>query len=282
MQRNWRDKVEKEFELFTHIVINHRLKALFLTLLVVVALASNLPKITFDTSTEGFLYKDDPQILMYNDFRNQFGRDEKIIVAIKTDNVFDKEFLEKLFALHVEIENTVPHIKEVDSLKNARKTIGNKSELIVEDLFVDGIPEDVSKLKAIAEFAQNNSIYENLYLNKDSTFTTIMITTNTYTSVGDEEFDALADGFDEVDEEEVSEELAFITAPETNELIMKLEEILTRYKAEDFKIYDAGSPIVTKNLQTTLMADMSKFILLVVITIAILLFAMFRVVKDEK
>ncbi len=274
MASDWRLKVEKKFEEFTYLLINHRFLALLLTLTLVIGLASNLPKITFDTSTEGFLYKDDPQILMYNDFRNQFGRDEKIIVAIKTKDIFNKAFLEKLFALHEEIEENVPNIKEINSLKNARKTIGNKSELIVEDLFLDGIPNDIKKLNAIAEFAKSNSIYKDLYLNADSTFTTIMITTNTYTSIGVDDFDPLTEGFE--DDESSSEELAFISVPETNELITTLEAILKKYKAEDFKIYDAGSPIVTKNLQTTLMADMSKFILYVVLTISILLFLTFK------
>lgn len=279
MVSNWRMKVEKRFEDFTHLIIKHRLKTLFLTMLMIIGLASNLPKITFDTSTEGFLYKDDPQIIMYNDFRNQFGRDEKIIVAIKTKDIFEKSFLDKLFRLHDEIEENVPYIKEVNSLKNARKTTGDSDGLIVEDLFLDGIPDEEEKLEAIKEFAKNNSIYENLYLNADSTFTTIMITTETYTSLGTGEFDALADGFEEEDgfgDDSSDEKLEFITAPETNELISNLEEILQRYRAEDFKIYDAGSPIVAKNLQATLMADMSKFILYVVLTIAILLFMMFR------
>ena len=275
MVSDWRLHVEKRFELLTYLVIKYRFIALFLTLALVIGLASNLPRITFDTSTEGFLYKDDPQILMYNDFRNQFGRDEKIIVAIKTQDIFDKDFLEKLFRLHSEIEENVPYIKEVDSLQNARKTIGNSSELIVEDLFLDGIPDDAKKLEAIAEFAKSNTIYKDLYLNADSTFTTIMITTNTYTSVGVDEFDALADGFDDEPIEQ-SDDLEFITAPETNELISKLEVILNKYRDDNFKIYDAGSPIVTKNLQTTLMADMSTFILYVVLTIAILLFLTFR------
>ena len=275
MKSDWRLRVEKKFEKFAYFIINYRFIALLLTLILVFGLASNLPKITFDTSTEGFLYKDDPQILMYNDFRNQFGRDEKIIVAIKTKDIFDKGFLEKLFRLHSDIQENVPHIKAVDSLKNARKTIGNKSELIVEDLFLDGIPDDAKKLNAIAEFAKTNSIYKDLYLNADSTFTTIMITTNTYTSVGVDDFDALADGFED-DSSSNDEQLEFITAPETNELISTLEGILKNYKAENFKIYDAGSPIVTKNLQTTLMADMSKFILYVVLTISVLLFLTFK------
>ena len=272
MTSNWSQKVEKKFENFSYFIINNRLKALFLTLLLIFSLASNLPKIVFDVSTEGFLYKDDPQILMYNNFRNQFGRDEKIIVAIKTKDIFDKSFLEKLFKLHEDIEENVPYIKEVNSLKNARKTIGNKSELIVEDLFVNGIPNDAKELQTIKEFTRSNSIYKDLYLNADATFTTIMITTNTYTSVGVDEFNALADGF----EENNDEKLEFISVDETNNLILKLEDILKKYESDNFKIYDAGSPIVTKNLQYTLMSDMSKFILLVVLTIATLLFLTFK------
>lgn len=271
---NWRLHVEKKFEEFSYFIIRHRFLTLLLVFSLIFGLASNLPKITFDTSTEGFLYKNNPQILMYNDFRNQFGRDEKIIVAIKTKDVFDKGFLEKLFRLHEEIERSVPYIKEVDSLQNARKTIGNRSELIVEDLFLDGIPTDEKKLNAIKSFAKSNTIYRDLYLNADATFTTIMITTNTYTSLGIDEFDDLSDGFEEDDSSD--EVLEFISAPETNELITTLEEILSRYAADDFIIYDAGSPIVTKNLQTSLMADMSKFILYVVLTISLLLFLTFR------
>jgi len=108
-------------------------------LLFIASLGMNLPKITFDTSTEGFLYKDDPQIIAYNNFRNQFGRDEKIIIAIKTKDVFDSKFLHKLFKLHNELKKNIPYIKDINSLKNARKTTGSDSELIVEDLFKNGV-----------------------------------------------------------------------------------------------------------------------------------------------
>jgi len=274
MIQNWRLTVEKKFEHFTYFIIRHRFKALFLTLLMVFGLASNLPKITFDTSTEGFLYEDDPQIVNYNAFRDQFGRDEKIIVAVKTKDIFDRVFLEKLFKLHAEIEENVPHLKAVDSLQNARKTLGEESALIVEDLFIDGIPNETKKLQAIKDFAQSNTIYKDLYLNADATFTTIMLTSNTYSSLNLEEFNDFDDGFDE--EEKGTKHLEFITPQESNELIHKLEQILETYKSDNFKIYTAGSPIITKNLQSTLMSDMSTFILYVILTISFLLFLTFR------
>ncbi len=292
-KKDWRIRSEEKFQHFSDIIYDNKFKTLFAVLAVVIGLASNLPNITFDTSTEGFLYKDDPQILAYNDFRNQFGRDEKIIIALKTKDVFKPEFLKTLFTLHDDIAQNAPYIKEVNSLKNARKTTGNEDELIVEDLFEDGIPADAGQLEEIKKFALSNPVYENLYLSEDASFTTIMITTQTYTSIGvvaETESEMLESGFDDAGFDEPShavvdqsasnsvaaEEREFINVLETNELIASIEKILKKYQNDDIKIYIAGSPIVTKNLQSSLISDMSTFILYVIITIAILLLVMFK------
>jgi predicted RND superfamily exporter protein len=292
--KDWRIRIEEKFHHFSDVIYDNKYKVLFAILAMLIALASNLPKITIDTSTEGFLFKDDPQILAYNDFRNQFGRDEKIIIAIKTKDVFAPAFLKTLFALHDDIEQSVPYIKEVNSLKNARKTTGNEEELIVEDLFEEGIPVAVGQLEEIRQFALSNPIYENLYLSEDATFTTLIITTQTYTSIGvttESESDMLESGFDddvgfseEGFEETVSPETGysaednpeFINVLETNQLIKAVEEVLHKYQNDDMDIYIAGSPIVTKSLQASLISDMSTFILYVIVTIAFLLLLMFK------
>jgi len=293
-KENWRVRIEEKFNHFSNTIYDNKFKVLASILALVAALALNLPKITFDTSTEGFLYKDDPQILAYNDFRDQFGRDEGIIIAIKTEDVFDPTFLSTLFKLHNDIEQNAPFIKEISSLKNARKTTGNKDELIVGELFEDGIPQDEKQLAAIKQFALSNSIYRNLYLNEDATFTTIIITTQTYTSMGvrnETESELLESGFDddidindfEFDEptssnsnNTTSEKLEFINVLETNQLIAVIEETLQKYQNDNMNVYIAGSPIVTKNLQASLINDMSTFILYVIITIALLLLIMFK------
>jgi len=297
-KKDWRIRSEEKFYRFSDVIYENKFKTLFAVLAMVAFLASNLPNITFDTSTEGFLYKDDPQILAYNDFRNQFGRDEKIIIALKTKDVFERSFLKKLFALHDDIEQHAPYINDVSSLKNARKTTGNEDELVVEDLFEDGMPVDEKQLAAIKKFALSNPIYENLYLSEDASFTTIMITTQTYTSIGvvaESESEMLESGFDDTDFDGMgfdespatgdaapaennppAEEREFINVLETNELIAVIENILKKYQGDDVEIYIAGSPIVTKNLQASLISDMSTFILYVIIIIAILLMVMFK------
>jgi predicted RND superfamily exporter protein len=292
MKKNWITTTESKISGFAEWIYDHRIKVLFGLALLIFGAATQLPKITFDTSTEGFLYKDDPQIIAYNKFRNQFGRDEKLIIAIKTDDVFDMKFLAKLKAMHEEIENNTPYIKDVSSLINARVTTGDKDTLIVDDLFKNAeLPKNKQELKKLKDFAMSNPIYKNLYLSDDGTFTTIVITTNTYTSlnnksddsekIADDEFsdNEFGDEFSEDSstiEDKNNQKLEFITGEETSKTIQSVEAIMKKYQDNSVTMYIAGSPIVTEYLQKTLMMDMSSFILYVILTISIILFLMYR------
>ena len=73
--QNLRYRIEAWFAVFADFIYDNRLKAIFLMLALTLWLLSQLPKITIDTSNEGFLYKNDPILLDYNAFRSQFGRD---------------------------------------------------------------------------------------------------------------------------------------------------------------------------------------------------------------
>ena len=88
-----RDRIEKALASFGHLVFRNRLKTLFVMLLIIAGLVSQLPKIRIDTSTEGFLHESDPALVDYNAFREQFGRDELVIIAVKPPDVFDRDFL---------------------------------------------------------------------------------------------------------------------------------------------------------------------------------------------
>ena len=112
--------------------------------------ASQLPKITFDLSTEGFLHTDDPALVTYNDFRRQYGRDDMIIIAIEPGRIFDQVFLEKLKAFHEDLEEEVPHVDDIISMVNARNTRGEGETLIVEDLLA-AWPRDEGDLERLRQ-----------------------------------------------------------------------------------------------------------------------------------
>ena len=80
-------RLEKWFEHLALAIYRHRILSLLIMLVLSGILIVQIPKITIDTSTEGFLHDDDPALLAYNAFRDQFGRDEVIIIAIKPEEV---------------------------------------------------------------------------------------------------------------------------------------------------------------------------------------------------
>ena len=80
---NWRHRTERKFESFSDLVFENSKKTIAAILLLVFALGTQLPTLTMDTSTEGFLHKTDPMRIAYDEFRDQFGRDEKLLIAIK-------------------------------------------------------------------------------------------------------------------------------------------------------------------------------------------------------
>ena len=109
-----RYRIEQGFEQFAHFIYRNRIKTIIVMLILIAAVVSQIPKITIDTSMEGFLHEDDPALLAYNRFRDQFGRDEVVILAIKPPRIFDRKFFQKLQALHQDLEESqTDHLGEI-------------------------------------------------------------------------------------------------------------------------------------------------------------------------
>ncbi|RTZ58025.1 MAG: hypothetical protein DSZ33_06620, partial [Gammaproteobacteria bacterium] len=186
-----RHGIESGFKRMAYLIVRRKYLFLVAMLIPFLFLASGMPKTTIDTSTEGFLYEADPARVAYNEFRDQFGRDEKIVVAIKTPGVFQFPILEKLRALQNDLAENTPHLNDISGLINARNTTGNEDSLIVEDLF-EHWPENQAELDKIRETALNNPLFTNLVINEDATFTAIVLESDTYSTESLSEDDLLA------------------------------------------------------------------------------------------
>ena len=189
----WRTKTENKLEKMGRLIAIHPKKIILIVLAISFIFISNLPKITIDTSTEGFLHKNDPALVRYEEFKKQFGYDEVILLAVRTKDIFDIEFLTKLKKLHNELKNTTPHLNDITSLINARNTRGEGNQLIVEDLF-ENWPKNAEDLNKIKNIAVNSTLYKNLLLSEDNTFTTIIIEPSAYeTSAKGNELEGFSD-----------------------------------------------------------------------------------------
>ncbi len=265
-------KLEQLLGKFGEFIGKHPFIVILFALLVIAYPISNVPKITMDTSTEGFLHEEDPMLIKYEKFKEQFGRDERILIAIENEHVFSVPFLTKLKKLHKELEDNVPYLDEVTSLVNVRNTRGEKDQLIVEDL-LENFPRNQADADKIEKIAIDNVFYKDLFLSDDGKITTIMIETKAFVSDKQESVDEM---FSDFDAPAVQEELKPLTDTQNAEIVKKVKEIVEKYNDKDFKIYYAGSASVMDALKSMMKEDMQKFTRVTIAIILVFLFVIFR------
>ncbi len=262
-----RQRIELGFVTWGHWVVRHRLSVVGVVTLLTALACSQLPRLWIDNSIEGFLLKDDPTRVIYDEFRQEFGRDERAIIAIRPQAIFDFTFLEKLKAFHEELEG-VRYVAEVDSMINARNTRGEADELIVEDL-LENWPETDADLAVLKARVLSNPLYENLLISEAGTLTTVSIELQMYTDqVGNDDLE----GFDDV----ADAEPVYLSHDESIIAMAGIREIMARYEAPDFELYLAGAPALNERLNAATSRDMVLFTGLSVIFIAIALYGLFR------
>lgn len=265
-------KLEQILGKFGEFIGKHPFIVILFSLLVIAFPISNVPKITMDTSTEGFLHKEDPMLIKYEKFKEQFGRDERILIAIENDHIFSVPFLTKLKQLHKELEENVPYLDEVTSLVNVRNTRGEKDQLIVEDL-LENFPQTQADADKVKKIAMDNTFYKDLFLSRDGKITTIMIETKAFVSDKQESVDEM---FSDFDAPAVQEERKPLTDTQNAEIVRKVKEIVDKYNTQDFKIYYAGSASVMDALKSMMKEDMQKFTRVTIAIILVFLFIIFR------
>ena len=196
-------KFESEFENLGRWIHAHPKRVILVMLLFLGSLASNIPSIEVDTSTEAFFSKKDQTRMDYDGFREQFGRDEIVLALIHPKNVFDLEFLEKLKAFHEDLEEEVPNLDEVQSLVNVTSMRGEDGELIIEELMEDW-PEDEKGIRELKYRVLRNKYYRNFLVSEDGHYTTMVVRSKAFSDFGHgmDHDEMLVDGFEE--DEEIS------------------------------------------------------------------------------
>lgn len=281
-----RNSIDNFFKNTTELFYDNPKKTILIMLLFIISIVINLPKIQMDTSTEGFLHPDDPQLIKYEEFRDRFGRDELVILAIESENIFSLPFLNKLKQLHEDIESNAPYVDEVTSLINSRNTRSEDSILIVEDL-LENIPSTEEQLNQLKKQVLSNPIYKNMNISEDGTFTTIIIEVATAGEENKESnFESDLAGFEEAPSDfEKEDEIASTASSnrknnlsdmEDQELIKALSPIIKNYSTDDFKIRMVGTPAIMHYLKLTMLKNMRKFMAISLLTVIIMLIIMFR------
>jgi hypothetical protein len=270
----FRNQLDERFSWWGEFSYQHAWPIILVASVIVGLFAYQAQNIHLDTSTESFLEKSHPARIAYKEFREEFGRDEKMVIALAPDELFSLPFLNTLKQLHEELEGA-PHVREVNSLINARQTYGDGDQLIVGELLEEW-PETDEDLAALRQKVLSNPLYRGALISEDGAKTTLAITTETYSSAALEQLDALA-GFDENEvQTAASEELPFLSGEENSEFVEAVEAIIARYSGPDLEIHFAGTPPMTHRLMKLMSADIVKFTSLSILCIAFFLAILFR------
>ena len=274
-----RNRIEALLEQLGHLLYRSAGRVLLLVLLIVAAAATQIPNIQIRTSMDEFLRDSDPIRVEYDRFLEQFGRDDVILIAIEPHEVFDFTFLEKLRSFHQTLEKEVPHLREVQSLINARETRGERDQLIVGE-FLENWPEDDAALAELRARALANPLYVDLILSKDAGLTTVSIELEAFSPSFDS--DDAFEGFDSatdsagVDTSHVPAAVPKLTGEFEAEAVRAVNRIIERFDSPDFRIYAGGAPILNTALMTSLVTDIVLFTALSTVLIGVFLAFVFR------
>ena len=281
METGFRDRIEAGFESWGHTVFAHAKPIVAAALLFVAACAAGLPRLYLDVSFEAFLGQGDSVLVSYEAFRERFGRDERIILAIDagpasgSSGVFTAAFLERLRDLHDALEDRLPHVTEVTSLVNARDTRGEDDTLLVED-FLEPWPEDEEALSERRIRALANPLFRNTTISADGQIAAILIELDLYSSTAREE--STLGGFDEDpgDAEGDRGPPTQLTGAETDEVVSGIRQIILEFEREGFEIHLGGSSVMLSTVGGSMLRDMPRFVALAIGSIGFLLFLLFR------
>ncbi|MCG8569241.1 MAG: MMPL family transporter [Spirochaetes bacterium] len=276
-----RKQIDLLFEKAGNIIYDHKLLIVFVLLIIIGLLSSQLPGIKFDTSTEGFLHKHDPTLKIYDQFKNQFGRDEIIIIAIKSEEVFSEKFIKKLKLLHDRLENEVPYLTNINSLINIRNVYGLEDELIVEDLLEDFAEKKIN-YPDLKKKVLSNPLYQNLIISEDGTFTTIVIETQAYQSIpGDVDEEDLLSLFAEptINKKEKPQQVdnkIYLSDMQNSEIVDSIKKIIVDFDSKNFSVLLAGTPVMADTLKRLMLSDMRIFTALCMLVIILFLVLIFK------
>ena len=271
---DFRSRIEEGFGGWAHAVVRWRWLMILGMLAVAGGLATRLPLLELETSTEDYLFESDPAKIAYDAFREQFGRDQPLLVLVEPPEVFDLDFLAALVSLHRDLEDSVPHLAEVTSLYNVRSVRGEGSELIVDDL-LEEMPSDVAELERFERYVLSTPSYLDSMISADGRIVMIVVEANAYSRSAPSE-DVLA-GFEEAatDGSDATERV-LLSGRENTEFAEAILEVIERHRRDGVDIHLTGQPLITYALTRAMAEDFPRIFGAALILISVLIMLLFR------
>ena len=152
----------------------YRVAAISIPVALCLLLSSGLTRIEVDVSNESMFSDGDIAIDSYRAFKKQFGRDDLVVIAIESDEIFNRRFMDTLGELHRELEQSVPWLEDVTSLYNVN-WIENEADTLNIGWLGEKWPTEGNVDSAIRDEIINSPLYKNVLINSDGTMTLLVL-----------------------------------------------------------------------------------------------------------
>jgi predicted RND superfamily exporter protein len=271
---DYKRKVEKYLGAFGIKIIRFRYILLFLIVLAVGFLSIYIPKINIATSLESSFKGHNQAIQDYQKFRDLFGRDDKIVLLIKSEDIFSVHFLDRLKKFHEDLDNTLPLLSEVNSLINAQYIEGKNGTLQVND-FLEKLPQTKEQAQILREKALVYPLFRNSYITQNGDSMIMVIKTQAVSALTDDGSKIKNYGRGVADEDLSDNQAAkSISQVENIAILGIMETVIKQYNTDNFRIIFSGTPayqfhvepIIRKNMITmSLMVLMLTFFFMAIL-----------------
>lgn len=218
---------------------------LFAVLLITVIFASFIPKLHIDNTVRAFVMEDDPELLYFDRYKEQFGTDEFIVIAFQRERIFDRKSLELIDRITRKVED-LDNVRDVISLTNVNNIRGTEQDFIVERL-VKEIPSTEEEMKELEKEALSNPLYLNDLISKDGKTTAILVK------------------LEDIPGDDVYKKV----------LVEEIKGILDE-EMENQPFYLSGKTVIDYSLAHYMQKDLKLFLPITILLIALILYVLFR------
>ena len=157
---------------FHTLIERYRFPVLLVTLVIsVIAVAASL-KLKGETRLDIWFIENDPDLVQYQTFVNQFGGGETLVVLLRPKQIFDEQFLSQLDNLTRSYAGESA-VTEIISLTSAR-TIQRTHRGVEIGPLIPTVPQDDRELYLTRERVLADPLYRNLLLLEDGSQTPII------------------------------------------------------------------------------------------------------------
>ena len=252
-----KENIHKNFSQMGGLIYQWPKLTLLLALFVTALCCFSLGSLRIDTSNESNFDVNHPSVKVYREFHELYGFEEAVVVMIKTDEVFDLGFLQKLSDFHQRIEDDVVYLDDVKSIINTSVIYGEGDDLIVDDLQLS-FPEDEVQLATFKQRALQNTVFTDVFLSKTQKYTAVLIYQDPYSP-------ALIEG----------KKQAF-SSQEQHKFMVSIRSVMAEFQGDNFDMSVTGGPVIGNTILSNIAWETPVFALLSNVVIIVLLFALFR------